>query len=160
MQLFEQCNLLVEKLRPAALAVEQGFPLIPADARVIEIQRDDRVCVAAFPACRDQERLTPYDGRDVGGIPAIVPQKQVLIRFETHDGGGEKATGIRVLGKEYRVAALDIPELHRVGHRVHGGIAKRRAVARPDSHLPVLLLVQDFVLSHSGILLTRVAQSF
>ena len=99
-------------------------------------------------------------GGDIRRIPAIVSQEQVLIRLESEDRSGKEAAGIRILGKQDGVTALDIPELQGKSHCVHDGVTKRSAVAGPDPQMPMCFLVQDFIVAHSNTLVTPAVYSF
>ncbi|HSM31043.1 MAG TPA: hypothetical protein VK854_10110, partial [Woeseiaceae bacterium] len=83
MQLVQQRDLLLQELRWFAPGVKQCFALILWDSRVIEVEGNHGRLGIVLSALRNQEWLTLYQGRHISGIPAVVPQKQVLISFQT-----------------------------------------------------------------------------
>src|SRR5690606_9559069 len=130
---------------------EQRFALFAADAGIIEIDMDERLAarlvVQRLFLHTDEERTTPLHGGHVPGRPATLAEEQVLSAVEAQQDD-RMVFALLVLPEEDRIFALRLLELGGKDQHLIYVVTERRAPARGELQVMMLVVAQQYAVSH------------
>jgi hypothetical protein len=136
-----------QKLAGTPVWKEHGLTFDGTDSRAVHIDVNHQFIIGDA----DIEGQAFNGQRDVDGVPAGLPQEQVLPLLKPKQRHGFEGDRIRRLSKDDRIVRLNISELGRKGTGEHHVVAKLGASPRSDSQVLVVDVVQQDSVGHVGL---------